>query len=31
MRDDPLLAIIYAATVLLAIAVVGFDLFVWRP
>jgi hypothetical protein len=31
MRNDPLLTIIYAATVLLAIAVLGLDLFVWRP
>jgi hypothetical protein len=28
---SPLLTIIYAATALFAIAVVGFDLFVWRP
>jgi hypothetical protein len=31
MRNDPLLTIIYAATALFAIAVLGFDLFVWRP
>ena len=31
MNDNPLLTIIYAATLLLAILVVGFDIFVWRP
>jgi hypothetical protein len=31
MNDNPLLTIIYAATALFAIAVLGFDLFVWRP
>jgi hypothetical protein len=31
MTDRPLLTIIYAATLVLAILVVGFDLFVWRP
>lgn len=31
MRAELFLTIIYAVTVLLAIAVVGFDLFVWRP
>lgn len=30
MTDRPLLTIIYAATLVLAIIVVGFDLFVWR-
>jgi hypothetical protein len=28
--NSPLLTIIYAATLVLAILVVGFDLFVWR-
>jgi len=31
MTDRPLLTIIYAATLVLAILVVGFDLFIWRP
>lgn len=31
MKESPLLTIIYAATMLLAVLVVGFDLFVWRP
>ena len=31
MHNDPLLTIIYAATALFALAVLGFDLFVWRP
>ena len=31
MKGDTLLNIIYAATLLLAVLVVGFDLFVWRP
>jgi hypothetical protein len=30
MTDRPLLTIIYAATLVLAILVVGFDIFVWR-
>jgi hypothetical protein len=30
MKDSPLLTIVYAATLVLAILVVGFDLFVWR-
>jgi len=31
MKDYELLSLIYAATLLLAVLVVGFDLFVWRP
>jgi len=31
MKDYPLLTLIYAATLILAVLVVGFDLFVWRP
>lgn len=31
MRYDPLLTIIYALTVLLALAVLGFDVFILRP
>lgn len=31
MKPEPLLSLIYAATLLLAVLVVGFDLFVWRP
>lgn len=31
MKEYTLLSIIYAATLLLAVLVVGFDLFVWRP
>ena len=30
MHNDPLLTIIYAATLVLAVLVVAFDLFVWR-
>lgn len=31
MNDHPLLAIIYFLTIIFAVLVVGFDLFVWRP
>ena len=31
MKGYTLLNLIYAATLLLAVLVVGFDLFVWRP
>jgi hypothetical protein len=31
MKDYELLSLIYAATLILAVLVVGFDLFVWRP
>lgn len=31
MKEYTLLNLIYAATLLLAVLVVGFDLFVWRP
>jgi hypothetical protein len=31
VKPEPLLTLIYAATLLLAVLVVGFDLFVWRP
>ncbi len=31
MKDYELLSLIYAVTLILAVLVVGFDLFVWRP
>ena len=31
MKEYTLLNLIYAATLILAVLVVGFDLFVWRP
>lgn len=31
MKEYTLLSIIYAATLIFAVLVVGFDLFVWRP
>lgn len=30
-ENKMVLAIVYAATLLLAVLVIGFDLFVWRP